>query len=264
MKMRPRTSGQDAEVPRLDVVDGATDLAGQPTRLRLVGRAAASVLADDVDVRGAHAVASAVGAIPETFVGNAGRNRLDDLLLGRLAALVDADVTSESEHRDSVCRLEDVVQVVRDDHDRETLLAETPDQGEHLLCLSDTQCCRRLVEDHELRVPHHGPRDGDRLALPAGEGRDRLPDRLDRRHPQPGERLEGLGLHRRLSQKLASGSPHGPGTCSARRRGCRRARGPGRRPRCRAWPRPSARGCEPPSPRTGSRRCPPSAYPRCT
>ena len=60
---------QDAEVPRLEVVDDATDLAGQPTRLRLVGRAAASVLADDVDVRGAHAVASAVDGIPETFVG---------------------------------------------------------------------------------------------------------------------------------------------------------------------------------------------------
>ena len=46
-----------------------TDLGGQPTRLRLVRRAAASVLADDVDVRGAHGVASAGAGIPETLVG---------------------------------------------------------------------------------------------------------------------------------------------------------------------------------------------------
>ena len=59
---------QDAEVARLEVVDDATDLAGRPGRLRLVGRGA-SVLADDVDVRGAHGVASAVAGIPETFVG---------------------------------------------------------------------------------------------------------------------------------------------------------------------------------------------------
>src|SRR5262249_22692796 len=59
---------QDAEVPRLEVVDDAADLAGQPGLLRLVGRGAL-VLADDLGAGGAHGVAPAVDGIPETFVG---------------------------------------------------------------------------------------------------------------------------------------------------------------------------------------------------
>ena len=49
-------------------------------------------------------------------------------------------------------------------------------------------------------------------------------------------------LHRRLVEPArARRAPRGRGTCSGRRRGCRTARGPGRRPRCRAAPRPSGR-----------------------
>src|SRR5262249_11285579 len=59
---------QDAEVSRLEVVDDATDHAGQTSLFPLVG-GDASVLADDVGVGGAHGVASAVAGIPETFVG---------------------------------------------------------------------------------------------------------------------------------------------------------------------------------------------------
>ncbi len=86
----------------------------------------------------------------------------------------------------------------------------------------------------------HGRRDRDRLALAARERGDRLADRADR---GDGERLQRLGralLHHRLLEPLEAGrAPRGRGTCSGRRRGCRTARGPGRRPRSRAWPRPS-------------------------
>ena len=47
--------------------------------------------------------------------------------------------------------------------------AETPDQGEHLLCLGDAERGRRLVEDHELRVPHARPA----RRRPTGAGRRR-------------------------------------------------------------------------------------------
>ena len=118
---------------------------------------------------------STVPGMPETFVGCAGGDRVDDLLLGRRGPLEHADVPTEAQHGDPVGDLEDVVEVVRDDHDGEPLLAEPPHELEHLLGLRDAERRGRLVEDHDSRVPHHGPRDGDRLALAAGEGRDALP-----------------------------------------------------------------------------------------
>ena len=101
-----------------------------------------------------------------------------------------------------VADLEDVVQVVRDQDDREPLLGEPLDEREHLLGLRDAERGGRLVEDHEPRVPHHGARDRDRLALTARERRDRLADRADRRHRERLQRLARLRLHRRLLQPL--------------------------------------------------------------
>jgi hypothetical protein len=129
-------------------------------------------------------------------------DRLHDLLLGRLLALVDADVPAEPQHRDARGGLEDVVQVVRDDDHREALLGEAPHERQHLFGLGDAERGGRLVEDHELGVPLHGLGHGDRLALATGERRDRLPDRVDRRD---GQRLQGLGrllFHDRLLQAL--------------------------------------------------------------
>ena len=85
------------------------------------------------------------------------------------------------------------------------------------------------------RVPHHRAGDRDRLPLAARQGRDRLADRADRRHREALHRLGRLRLHHRLLEPVQpSRAPRGRGTCSGRRRGCRRARGPGRRPRSRA------------------------------
>ena len=186
-----------------------------------------------------------VAGIPETFVGDAGGDRVHDLVLRRLLALEDADVPAEAEHRDAGRRLEDVVQVVRDQDDREPLLGQPLDEREHLLGLRYAERGGRLVEDHELRVPHHRARDRDGLPLAAGERRDRLADRADRRHARATSASRSSSPPSAApSAAGTSRAPRARGTCSARRRGCRRAPDPGRRPRSRASPRPSGRWIE--------------------
>src|SRR4051812_26926411 len=54
--------------------------------------------------------------------GRPGRDRHDDLLLRRLLPLVDGDAAAEAEDGDPRRDLEDVVEVVRDQHDGEALL----------------------------------------------------------------------------------------------------------------------------------------------
>ena len=125
---------------------------------------------------------------------------MDDLLLGRVAPVVDADVAPEPQHGDPIGDLEDVVEVVRDEDDSEPLFGESADELENLIGLRDAQRGRRLVEDHDARVPHHRAADRNRLALAAGEARDRLPDRPDGRHAQALERLRRPLLHRRLTE----------------------------------------------------------------
>ena len=136
--------------------------------------------------------------MPDDLGRNSGGDRLDDLLLRGRRALVDTDVAAEAQDGDPGRGLEDVVQVVRDEDDGEPLLGQTPDELEHLLGLRDAERGRRLVEDDELRVPHHRARDCDRLALSAREGRDRLTDGLDRGDAKALERLRRTLLHRRL------------------------------------------------------------------
>ena len=101
-----------------------------------------------------------------------------------------------------VADLEDVVQVVRDQHDGETLLGEALDEIEHLTRLRNAERGCRLVEDHELRVPLHGLGDRDRLALAARERRDRLPDRADRRDGERLQRHSRVLLHHRLLETV--------------------------------------------------------------
>src|SRR5262249_58379863 len=105
--------------------------------------------------------------------GSAEGDRLDDLLLVGLGLLVDADVSPEPQYGDPVRDLEDVNEVVRDEHDREALLGQAPDEVQHLLRLGDAQRGRGLVEEDEAVVPQHRTRDRDRLPLAAGGRRDR-------------------------------------------------------------------------------------------
>ena len=104
---------------------------------------------------------------------------------------------------------------------------------EHLLGLGDAERGGRLVEDDDARLLQHGAGDRDGLALAAGEATTPSAAPTSRcaptataacrRPPSP------CGPRRRCRRE----SPRGRGTCSARCRGCRTARGPGRRPRCR-------------------------------
>ena len=97
-----------------------------------------------------------------------------------------------------VGHLEDVVQVVRDEHDREALLAQAPHEVEHLPRLRDAQRRRRLVEDHELRVPHDGLGHRDRLALPTGQAGHRLAHGADRGDRKGRQGLLRAALHAHL------------------------------------------------------------------
>ncbi len=132
---------------------------------------------------------------PGDFRRHAGSDCVDDLLLGRLFSLEDGDAAAQAQDGDPRRDLEDVVQVVRDDHHREALLGEPLHELEHLAGLGHAERGRRLVEDHEARVPHHRARDRDRLALAAGEARDLLPRRADRRDGEAFHRLGRLRLH---------------------------------------------------------------------
>ena len=178
---------QDAEVARLEVVERSLPepelLLGSSPPGRPMPRRR------DVDV-GAHGATSARLGDARDLRRHARGDRLDDLLLGRLVALVDADVAAEAQDGDPVGDLEDVVQVVRDEHDREAPVGEALDEVEHLARLGDAERRGRLVEDDEPRVPQHGLRDRDRLALAAGERGYGLADGADR---GDGERLQRLG-----------------------------------------------------------------------
>ena len=127
-----------------------------------------------------------------------GSDRLDDLLLVRVGAPVLADVAAQAQHGDAVGDREDVAEIVRDEDDREPLLREPLDELEHLMGLRDAERRGRLVEDHELRVPHHGLGDRDGLPLATREGGDVLAVRPDRGDREAAERLARAALHRRL------------------------------------------------------------------
>ena len=64
--------------------------------------------------------------------------------------------------------------------------------------LGDAERGGRLVEDHELGVPHHGLGDRHGLALAAGEAGDGLAHGAQRGDGEALQRLARLGLHRGL------------------------------------------------------------------
>ncbi len=195
MRISPRTTGRTPRFPDLMLPSArcqspCSSSASSPSGSPIPG---ATISASEVTRR---------SPAPSPDSGHLRRNargdRLDDLLLRGRRALVDTDVAAEAEDGDPGRGLEDVVQVVRDEDDGEPLLGQAPDELEHLLGLRDAERRGRLVEDHELRVPHHRARNGDRLALPTREGRDRLTDGLDRGDAKALERLHRTLLHRRL------------------------------------------------------------------
>ena len=194
----------------------------------------------------------------------AGRDRVHDLLLRHVRFREHVHRLAEPQHGDPVGDLEDVVQVVRDEHDADAAVGEAADEVEHLARLCHAQGGRRLVEDDHLRLPHDRFRDRDRLPLTARQPGHLLADGAQRRHVERVERLAAPSAPCRARRGRRRGGALARGTCCRRRRGCRRARGPGTRPRCRARPRREARGSSRagprsaprPRPRRGCRRCP--------
>ena len=72
---------------------------------------------------------------------------------------------------------------------------------EHHRRLRDAERGGRLVHDHQLGLRHHRLGDRDRLALAAGQRRDRLADRAHGRHVELLQRLARGDLHRRLVEQ---------------------------------------------------------------
>ena len=106
--------------------------------------------------------------------------------------------------------LEDVVQVVGDDHDSEIPFRQALDEIEHLARLGDAERRGGLVEDDEPGVPHHRLRHRDRLSLASREPGDRLPNRFERRDREAVQRLPRGALHARLVEHEAGAGPLPP------------------------------------------------------
>src|SRR5690348_1071719 len=116
-------------------------------------------------VRSTAAAGSALFGSATAAARSSCRHVLDDRLPVELRGILLDDKASQVHHGDSVSHLEYVVQVVGDDHHRQSSVAQALDQVEHLPRLDHAQGRGGLVHDHQLRVPHHGLGDGHRLAL---------------------------------------------------------------------------------------------------
>src|SRR5579862_8007771 len=111
---------------------------------------------------------------------------------------------AQVQHRDPVRDLENVVQVVGDDHHGQPAVAQAHDQVQDGPGLHDAEGGGGLVKQHQLGVPHHRLGHRHRLPLTSGERGHRLADRAHRGHPQRAQGLGGLQLHRVLVEQAAA------------------------------------------------------------
>ncbi len=188
---------QHTEIPRPQVVE--RPLPDPLLRLGLVSLGEPDAGCGDLGFDFCHVASSGTfSEIPATFVGTPAVIACTTSCCVVGVSLVDADVATEPEDRDPRRDLEDVVQVVRDEHHGEALLGEALDEIENLTRLRDPERGRRLVEDDELRVPLHGFGYRNGLPLATRERGDQLSGGADRRDGQRLQRLRGVLLHRRL------------------------------------------------------------------
>ena len=115
---------------------------------------------------------------------------------GELSAIAfSATLTPAPEHRDPIADGEHVGHAVADQDDRDVLVAQAPDQVEHLGHLADADRGGRLVHQHDLGIRQPGPGDRHRLALAARHLLDQI--------ARPGLGLElGEQLGRALVHRL--------------------------------------------------------------
>ncbi len=150
---------------------------------------------------------AAASAIPGTCWSSPAVIGVDHILLRDGGSVVERHLLSETQHRDPVGAIEHVVEVVGDDDHPEVLFGQASYQVQHLPGLRHAEGCRGLVQDHELRVPHHRLGDGHGLPLPAGQTDHPLADRSERRDRQAREGLRRRLFHARLVQDETSTDP---------------------------------------------------------
>src|SRR5439155_8657249 len=95
--------------------------------------------------------------------GGAGRHVLDDTLAVKCRCAVLRHHPAQVEDRDPIGDLEHVVEVVRDNHDGEAVVTQAASMIQNHLRLDYAEGSGRLVEHHQLGIPHHRLGDGHRL-----------------------------------------------------------------------------------------------------
>src|SRR5918999_6481368 len=86
---------------------------------------------------------------PRYMIEGSGRNGMHDLLLVRFGSLEHCNALSEPKHGDSIGHVEDVVEVVGDDHDSEPPLSKAANEIQDLPGLRHSERSRGLVQDHQ-------------------------------------------------------------------------------------------------------------------
>src|ERR1035437_2062867 len=102
-----------------------------------------------------------------------------ELLEGDLGALLVEYPAPELQDDEVVSHQVSMVRVVRDEDDAQPGIPGRSGVLQDHAGLLDTQGCGWFVEDEHARPETDGSRDGDTLALAAGERADRLVDVLD-------------------------------------------------------------------------------------
>ena len=98
------------------------------------------------------------------------------------------------QYRDTVGKLEDMVQIVAHQKDTDVAGSHVANELEHPAALLDTEGGHRFVHDDEAHVLQEQPADRDRLALAAREPQHRVvePGQMD---PETIQQLDGTFAH---------------------------------------------------------------------
>ncbi len=145
--------------------------------------------AQSLDVQHDGCVVRGLGGLGEDVLDGAARHEGDELLrrgLGDREVLRDGAAVLE--HGDAVADLADLLEAVRDVHDRDARLGQLLDDAEEVAHLLGVQHGRRLVHDDDAGVVRQGTRHRDDLLA----GRGQVPDLLGGRDLRVAEPPEDL------------------------------------------------------------------------
>ena len=132
----------------------------------------------------------------------AGDERNDVVGMG-LRAMQVGDHPAMAQHDDAVCDVEDAVQSVRDEQDRNSLLAECANDLQNCCAFVDTERCGRFIEHENRRVVLCSASDGHQLSLATRQAFDRA-IQVGQLNTERCEHLGGSALHGNRSQCAAN------------------------------------------------------------